>query len=127
MAKKQNQKVTFVIDDKEYELKLTFEGIDYLNSVYDGGALALVGKAMTGDLATYLHMVYAGLLHTGESFTFKKVKSTIESQLEAEELDLDKVLRDGNALVANSFFYKKTVNKLLKNEDAKQAMEQLLN
>lgn len=123
----QTKRATFKIGDKEYELKLTFDSINYLNSVAEGGALSLVGKVFTGDLDTYVDIVCAGLMHTGENFSRSKLKEQIESQIENEELDLDKIMRDGNVVVSNSFFYKKTVNKLLKDETAKQAMEQLLN
>lgn len=116
----------FEINGKEYELKLTFDSINYLNSG-EGGALALVGSVFTGDLETYVKVVYAGLKHTGENFTYDAVKGAVESQIAEEKLDLDKIMKDGNEIVAGSFFYKKTVSKLLKNEDAKAAMEQLLN
>lgn len=115
----------FEINGKEYELKLTFDSINYLNSG-EGGALALVGSVFTGDLETYVKIVYAGLKHTGENFTYNAVQTAVEAQIEAEALDLDKIMKDGNEIVAGSFFYKKTVGKLLKNEDTKQAMEQLL-
>ncbi|EUJ23260.1 hypothetical protein MFLO_16110 [Listeria floridensis FSL S10-1187] len=126
MTKKTNR-VTFALNEKEYELKLTFDAINYMNSIEDGGALALIGKVMMGDLGVYTHIVYAGLLHTGEGISYNTVKAEINNKIEAGEIDLDKILHDGNALVANSFFFKKTVDKLMKNEDAKQAMDQLLN
>ncbi|MBC1286888.1 hypothetical protein HB818_14075 [Listeria booriae] len=116
----------FEINGKEYDLKLTFDSIDYLNND-EGGALGLVGQVFTGDLKTYVKIVYAGLKHTGENFTYDDIRKEVEAQIEAEKLDLDKIMKDGNEIVANSFFYKKTVNKLLKNEEAKAAMEQLLN
>ncbi|EUJ44410.1 tail assembly chaperone [Paenilisteria rocourtiae] len=117
---------SFEINGKEYELKLTFDSINYLNSG-EGGALALVGSVFTGDLETYVKIVYAGLKHTGENFTYEAVQNAVEAQIEAEKLDLDKIIKDGNEIVSGSFFYKKTVSKLLKNEAAKEAMEQLLN
>ncbi|AVV07550.1 hypothetical protein E1Z16_10995 [Listeria monocytogenes] len=122
---KQTAVPTFEINGKQYDLKLTLESIDYLNKLDEGGALALVGKVFTGDLQTYVNIVFAGLKHTGENFTLDSVTKAVEQAIENETLDLDRVMRDGNALVANSFFYKKTVNKMLEGP-AKEAMEKLL-
>ncbi|EPT8988159.1 tail assembly chaperone [Listeria monocytogenes] len=117
---------TLEINGKEYELKLTFEGIDYLNKSDEGGALSLVGKVFTGDLGTYVKIVFACLKYTGENFSFETVEQAIKESIKNEKLDLDKVMKDGNTLVANNFFYKKTVDKLLKDEGARKAMEDLL-
>ncbi|EAC4840366.1 hypothetical protein ABS754_001935 [Listeria monocytogenes] len=123
---KQKAVPTFKINNKEYDLKLTFESIDYLNNAEEGGALALVGKIFTGDLNTYVHIVFAGLKHTGENFTYESVEEAVKTSIENEDLDLDRVMKDGNALVSNNFFYKKTVDKLLKDNEARKAMEDLL-
>jgi Phage tail assembly chaperone protein, TAC len=118
---------TFEINGKEHELKLTFKAVRYLNSLYDGGAYALIGKAIMGDLDTFVHIVHAGLMHTGENFKLKDVEKAIEDLFEAEKLDQDEVTRISNEVVTGSFFYKKTVDKLLKdNPQAKKAIETLM-
>lgn len=118
---------TFEINGKEYELKLTYKAVKHLNGLYDGGAYELIGKAIMGDLETFAHIVHAALMHTGENFSFKDVDNAIGELVEQEKLDQDTVTKLSNEIVTNSFFYKATVDKLLKdNKQAKQALELLL-
>lgn len=118
---------TFEINGKEYELKLTFKAVRHLNGLYEGGAYALIGKALMGDLDTFINIVHAGLLHTGENFKLKDIEETIEQLFDAEKLDQDAITKISNEVVVNSFFYAKTVDKLLKdNPQAKKALETLM-
>lgn len=117
---------TFEIQGKEYELKLNFKAVKYLNGLYQGGAYELIAKAIMGDLDTFVHIVYAGLLHTEKNFSLKDVEKAIEELFEAQKLDQDAVTKICNAVVTDSFFYKPTLDKLLKdNPEAKKALEQL--
>lgn len=116
----------FEIKGKEYELKLTFESVKRLNGLYDGGAYELIGKAMMGDIETFVQIVHAGLLHTGEKFTLKDVEARIVELFEAEQIDQDAITKVANEVVTNSFFYKKMVDKLMAdNTQAKAAIDKL--
>lgn len=118
--------VTFEIDGKQYELKLNFKAVKYLNGLHQGGAYELIAKAIMGDLDTFVHIVYAGLLHTEKNFRLKDVENAIEELFEEQKLDQDAVTKICNAVVTDSFFYKPTLDKLLKdNPEAKKALEQL--
>src|SRR5699024_7798655 len=75
---------TFTIDEQEYELKLTFESVKRLNKAFDGGSLEIIGLAMAGDLDAFPSVLHAGLLHTGEKFTQKKINEAIEQAFENE-------------------------------------------
>lgn len=117
---------TFEINGKEYELKLTFKAVRHLNSLYEGGAYALIGKALMGDIDTFINIVHAGLLHTGENFKLKDVECAIQQLFDEERLDQDTITKISNEVVSESFFYKKTIDKLLKdNPQAKKALETL--
>lgn len=117
----------FTINGKEHELKLTYKGVKKLNGLYEGGTFELLGKAMMGDVDTFPHIVQAALLHTGEGYTLEAVEQAIDEAMESESLDLDGVLRLSNEVITTSFFYAKTVNKLLaENKQAKKALDQLL-
>lgn len=118
---------TFEINGKEYELKLTFKAVRHLNGLYEGGAYALIGKALMGDLDTFINIVHAGLLHTGENFKLKDVEGAIQQLFDEEKLDQDTITKISNEVVTESFFYKKTVDKLLRdNPQAKKALETLM-
>ncbi|MDR4318675.1 Phage protein [Niallia circulans] len=106
----------FEVEGKEYEVKLTFASVRHLGSLYDGGALELIGRAMTGDLDTFANIVHAGLFHTGENFSLKKIEEAIEKAFESEQLDMDAILKISNEVVVESFFFKKTVAKLAKKD-----------
>jgi hypothetical protein len=117
----------FEMKGKEYELKLTFESVKYLNSIYEGGSLGLIGHALSGDLDTFVHVIHAGLFHAGEHFALKDVEKEIEALFAEEKFDLDYALKLINEVVAESFFYKKTVAKLLaKSPQAKATMDEIL-
>ncbi|MBS4195328.1 tail assembly chaperone [Lederbergia citri] len=119
---------TFEINGKEYELKITYAAVKRLNNVHEGGSFELIGKAIAGDFETFPHIVHAGLLHTGENFSFATIETAIEEAIENEKLSLDDVMRISNEVVTQSFFYKPTVDKLTKkNPEMKKALEELLN
>jgi hypothetical protein len=117
----------FEVKGKEYELKLTFASVKHLDGLFEGGSLGLIGKAIAGELDTFTHIVHAGLFHTGENIAYKDIEKAIEEAFEAEKLDMDYVLKTSNEVVTESFFYKKTVAKLLaKNPEAMEQMNELL-
>ncbi len=117
----------FEIGGKEYELKLNYASVKYLDALYEGGSLGLLGKALSGDLDTVVHVIHAGLFHTGENFTLKDVEKAVEEAFETEKFDLDYALKLVNEVVTESFFYRKTVAKLLaKAPEAKATMDELL-
>lgn len=119
---------TFKIDGKEHELKINYNGVKYLNAIYEGGSYEMIGKAMMGDLEAFPYIVHAALKHTEQNYTLAAVEKALSEAMDAEELDMDAILKISNEVVTQSFFYKKTVEKLLKdNKQAKKALEQLLN
>lgn len=119
--------ITFEIEGKEYELKLNLKSVKYLNSLHDEGGFMLIQKAISGDLDTYIDVVYAGLMHTGEGFTKKKVEKAIDEGIADEKLDLDEINRTMYNVVAESFFYKRTVEKLFaKDKEAKAQIEAMM-
>lgn len=118
--------VTFEIDGKEYELKLTYKSIKYLNSKFEGGSYELIGRAIQGDIDSFPLIVHAALFHTGENISYKKVEEAIENLIDNEKLSLEDITKICDEIVTQSFFYKKTVDKLLKqNPEMKAAIEQL--
>lgn len=119
-------KSVYEMNGKEYELKLDYKAIKYLTKEIDGGTLGAVGLAMSGDLDAFPKIIHAALLHTGESFKFKDVEASIIEKVDGEELDLNTIMKIGNSVVADSFFLKATVAKLMKDPEAKAAMNQLL-
>lgn len=117
----------FTINGKEHELKLNYAAVERLNKLYEGGAYEFLGKAMMGDTETFPHIVHAGLLHTGENYSLNQVKDAIGQAVEEERLDLDSVIKLSNEVATGSFFYKKTVEKLLAEKpEAKKALEAML-
>lgn len=118
---------TFIIDEKEYELKLTFESVKRLDKAFDGGSLEIIGLAMAGDLDAFPIVLHAGLLHTGEKFTQKKINEAIEQAFEKEEISFDDIQKMMNEVVTDSFFYRPTVSKLVKqNPEIQKALDSLL-
>lgn len=117
---------TYVFNENEYELKLDYKAIKYLTKEIEGGTLGAVGLAMQGDLDAFPKIVHAGLLHTGENFKFKDIEADVINKIDANELSFDDILKTGNEVVANSFFLKPTVEKLMKDPEAKAAMDTLL-
>ncbi|MED3649950.1 tail assembly chaperone [Heyndrickxia sporothermodurans] len=117
----------FEINGKDYELKLTYASVKHLDGLFEGGSLGVVGKAMSGDLNAFPHIVHAALFHTGENIALKDVEAAIEKLFEAEQLDLDVVLKLSNEVITESFFYKKTVTKLMaKNPEAMKELKELV-
>ena len=47
---------TFTIDGKAYELKLDYQGVKYLNKIYEGGTFELISKALMGDFDAFPHI-----------------------------------------------------------------------
>ena len=118
---------TFTIDEKEYELKITYEAVKRLNKAFEGGSYELIGKAMAGDLESFPVIVHAALIHTGEKIAQKQVDKEIELLFENEQLSLEDVQKLTNEVVTESFFYKPTVAKLLKqNPEMKRVYDQLM-
>ncbi|WP_270568420.1 tail assembly chaperone [Bacillus sonorensis] len=106
----------FEIEGNEYELKLTYASVEYLNGLYKGGSFELIGKALMGDLEAFPNIVHAGLFHTGKNFSIKKVRAAIEAAISEEKIDMDQIMKISNEVVTKSFFYKKTVEKILKKD-----------
>ncbi len=119
---------TFEIDGKEYELKLTFESITRLNKLSENNnPMEVVGLSMQGDLELFPNLVHAALFHTKENFTLEKVKEEINNKIENNELDYLDIVKIGYEVVANSFFYKRVVEKMVKaNPEAMKELEALL-
>lgn len=117
----------FEINGEEHELKITLNSVKYLNNLYDGGAFMLIQKAISGDIDTFVSIVYAGLFHTEKGFKKKDVEKAIEEGIANEEIDLDYINRTSYGVVADSFFYKKTVDKIFKQDpEAKKQIEALM-
>lgn len=116
----------FEIEGKEYELKLTYKSIDYLNKIFEGGSYELIGLAIQGDFGAFPKIVHAALFHTGENFSLNQVENEIEKLIDSEKLTLEDVTKICDAVVTQSFFYKATVDKLTKNNpEMKKALELL--
>ena len=118
--------VTFEIDGKEYELKLTYKSIKYLNGLFEGGSYELIGKAIQGDLESFPKIVHAALFHTDENYALNTVEGRIEDLIDSGELSLEDVADICDKVVTQSFFYKATVDKMMRNNpEMKKAIEQL--
>lgn len=116
----------FEIDGKEYELKLTYKSIKYLNNQFEGGSYELIGMAMSGDFDTFPKIVLAGLFHTDKGFTLKDVEDAIEELIDKEALSMEDVAKISDEVVTQSFFYKETIDRVLKsNPEAKEQLELL--
>lgn len=116
----------FEINEKEYELKLTYKAIKHLNKSFDGGSYELIGKAIQGDIEAFPLIVHAGLFHTGENIALKSVEERIGDLIDNGELSLEDIAKISDEVVTQSFFYKATVEKLMKNNpEMKTALEQL--
>lgn len=117
---------TFTVNEKEYELKLTYKAIKRLNNAYEGGSYELIGKAIQGDFDSFPTIVHAALLHTGENFSLKTIESEIEKLVDNEQIAMEDVAKISDAVVTQSFFYKTTVDKLMAaNPEMKKALDQL--
>lgn len=117
----------FEIKGEEHEVKLTLSSVKYLNNLFDGGAFMLIQKAISGDIDTFIDIIYAGLMHTGKGFKRTDVEKAVEEGIAEEKIDLDFVNRTSYGVVAESFFYKKTVDKIFQNDKtAKKQIDQLM-
>lgn len=116
----------FTVKGKEYELKLNYKAVQLLNKEFDGGSYELIGKAASGDLGVFPKIVHAALLHTGENIPRKAVEAEISEAFDNEDISFEDVTKICNEVVVDSFFYKATVEKMMrKNPDMKKAFEQL--
>ncbi len=117
----------FEINGKEYDLKLTYKGIKYLNGV-SGSSLETVGKALQGDTDFFPHIIHACLISAGEKYTLKQVEAAIDDALENERLDLLGIMRQSNEIVTDSFFFKALVTKMLADKpEVQKQLNDLLN
>lgn len=117
----------FEINGEEHEIKLNLKSVKYLNGLYQGGAFMLIQKAISGDIDTFVEIVYAGLFHTEKGFKKKDVEKAVEDGIENEVIDLDFINRTSYGVVAESFFYKKTVDKMFASDpEAKKQIEALM-
>lgn len=118
---------TFEINGKEYELKLTYQSVKRLNKLYEGGTYELIGRALQGDIEMFPHVLQAALLHTGENFSLKTIEERVEELIANEQLTFDDISKIINEVVTNSFFYKPTVQRLVKRDpEAKKLIEEIL-
>ncbi|KFM98610.1 hypothetical protein D0U04_13860 [Bacillus clarus] len=115
----------FEVKGKEYELKYGLEAIELIDE--NGGPFEFVQKAMQGKMSDFVSVIYYALIHTEDGITRKDIEEEIKRQLVAEELSFDDVLKFNKAVVLNSFFFQKTVNKLLATmtEEQKKSFESL--
>lgn len=111
----------FDIKGTEYEVKLTFKGIQELNKLYDS-PLEFVGLVVSGSLRSFVDCLYAGLLHTEKGLKRSAIEKEVEEKIENGKLDLSDVMRIGYEVVNESFFYKKTVQNLLSKDPAVKAI-----
>jgi len=118
---------TFEVNGKEHELKITYEAVKRLNKAFEGGTFEVIGKALSGDFEAFPIIVHAALLHTGENISLKDVETAIEQAFENESISQEDILRISNEVVTESFFFKPTVEKMMKqNPEMRKAYEQVL-
>lgn len=118
--------IMFEVNDEVYEVKLTFESIKYLNGKDEGGAFAFIQKALSGDLDTYVDIIFAGLFHTEKGFTRKDIEKAVEEGIINEQIDLAEVNSTCYGIVSESFFYKQTFRKMFPDEESRQEMDELM-
>lgn len=114
---------TFTMNGKEYDLKITWKAAQYLNKHIANGTMGVIGAALQGDLDAFPHIVHASLFHHGENFAFADVVKAIEEGAESGDIDAAFVFNVGSEVVAESFFYKKLMENVLKEKP--EALEQL--
>src|SRR5690625_7173679 len=95
----------FEIDGKEYELKLTYKSIKYLNGLFEGGSYELIGRAIQGDFEAFPKIVHAALFHTDENFSLATVEAEIEKMIDEEKLSLEDVTRICDEMVMQTLFF----------------------
>jgi hypothetical protein len=108
----------FAIKGEEYELKFCLQAIKLIDG--NGGPFQFVSQAMQGGITNFVDVIYYALIHTEKGITYEAVQKEIETLFNEEKLNLDEILRFNKAVVLNSFFFQKTVKKLL----ATMTMEQ---
>lgn len=117
----------FEINGKEHEIKLTLDSVKYLNKLYEGGAFAFVQKSLTGDIDNFIAIIHAGLFHTEQGYRKADVEEAVDKGIEQERIDLDFINRLSYGVVAESFFYKKTLDKMFESDpEAKKQIEALM-
>lgn len=117
----------FEIKGKEEEIKITLKSIKYLNGLNENGAFEFIQKSLSGDLETYIDVIFAGLFHTKKGYKKADVEKAIDEQIEAEKLDLNTINATLYGLVSDHFFYKATLDKMFaENPEAKKELEKLL-
>lgn len=117
----------FTVQGKEYKLSIDFDSVEYLNSLYDGGAMQLIAKVMTGDVSTFVHVIHAALFHTGQNFALETIRSEVKKLFTEGKLDLNSMMKTGYNMIADSFFYKPTVEKMMSRDPRmKTELEMLL-
>lgn len=115
--------LVFQIEGKEYPLKMTFQGVEHLNSLYQGGAMEVIGKAILNDLTLFKQVIHAALLHNKAGISIKQVETELENMFEQEKLTGDYIKDLLNALVVKHFFYAPIVKRIMKTD--KQLTAQL--
>ena len=115
----------FEIEGKEYDVKLNLEAINKINKKHNS-ALEFVGEVMQGNIDVFIDVLHFGLLHTGEGFTRKQVEKEFNEKFENEEIDLDYILVTGNEVVTDNFFFRKTVNKMMKSDPSMKEQMDLI-
>lgn len=117
----------FEIKGKEEEIKITLNSIKYLNGLNENGAFEFIQKALSGDLETYVDVIFAGLFHTKKGYKKEDVEEAIDEKIANEELDLATINATLYGLVSEHFFYKATLDKMFKeNPEAKEELEKLM-
>lgn len=126
MTKKKST-LTFKINGKEHELKLTLKSVKYLNTLHEGGAFILIQKALSGDIDTYIDIVFASLFHTDKGYSRDDVEGAVDEAISNEELDMDTINKTSYSVMAESFFYKNTLQKVFKTDpEAQKQLEELM-
>jgi len=118
----------FEINGEEHELKITWEGAKRLNDYFggeDGGAMAVIGHAIQGDLETIPKVIQSALMHTGKRFPLKTIEEELAKLVDGGKVDLYDLLKMSKEVVADSFFYKKAWEKMTKMTAENEAMSAL--
>lgn len=117
---------TFIIDDKEFDLKITYEAIERLNKAFEGGAYEVVGRALSNDIEAFPTIVHAALIHTGEKFTKKKIDEVVKQMYVDETISFDYIQQVYKEVIMDSFFYKPTFQRMMKaNPEMKEMYKQM--
>lgn len=117
---------TFEIDGKEHDLRIDFKAVQSINKQYDS-PMEFVGMTIAGNLDAIIDAVHAGLQHEKKGFNRTRVETEVQKKIEGEQMDLQQFMKLGYEVVSESFFYKKTVNKLLNSDpEMKKQYEALM-